>query len=69
MGKELGVDWRIINEVLDSPNIELEELKLIDEINQFATEITWNESSGSIIIANDKTTNYITKINCVCLCW
>ena len=41
----------------------LELTKLIDEINQFATEITWNESSGSIIIANDKTTNYITKIN------
>lgn len=34
MGKELGVDWRIINEVLDSPNIELEEFKLIDEINE-----------------------------------
>jgi len=33
------------------------------DIDSFATEITWNQSSGSIIIANDKTTNYITKIN------
>jgi hypothetical protein len=41
--------------------LELEVLQ--KEIDSFATEITWNESSGSIIIANDKTTNYITKIN------
>ena len=41
----------------------LELTSLQDEINQFATEITWNQSSGSIIIANDKTTNYITKVN------
>ena len=40
---------------------ELEVLQ--KEIDSFATEITWNQSSGSIIIANDKTTNYITKIN------
>jgi len=33
------------------------------DIDSFATEITWNQSSGSIIIANDKTTNYITVIN------
>jgi len=32
------------------------------DIDSFATEITWNQSSGSIIIANDKTTNYITTI-------
>jgi hypothetical protein len=32
------------------------------EIDAFATEITWNQSSGSIIIANDKTATYITKI-------
>lgn len=41
--------------------LELEVLQ--KEIDSFATEITWNQSSGSIIIANDKTTNYITKIN------
>ena len=41
--------------------LELEVLQ--KEIDSFATEITWNQSSGSIIIANDKTTNYITKVN------
>ena len=41
--------------------LELDDLQ--KEIDSFATEITWNQSSGSIIIANDKTTNYITKIN------
>lgn len=40
--------------------LELDRLK--DEIDTFATEITWNQSSGSIIIAQDKTTNYITTI-------
>ena len=40
--------------------LELEVLQ--KEIDSFATEITWNQSSGSIIIANDKTTNYITKV-------
>jgi len=41
--------------------LELDRLK--DEIDTFATEITWNQSSGSIIIAQDKTTNYITTVN------
>ena len=40
----------------------LELTNLIKEINQFATEITWNQSDTSIIIAQDKTTNYITKV-------
>ena len=40
----------------------LELTSLQKEINQFATEITWNQSATSIIIAQDKTTNYITKV-------
>lgn len=40
--------------------LELDDLQ--KEIEVFATEITWNQSSGSIIIAQDKTTNYITTV-------
>ncbi len=40
--------------------LELEVLE--KELELFATEITWNQSSGSIIISKEKTTNYITEI-------
>lgn len=32
MGKQLNVNWRLIKEVLDPPNIELEEFKTIEEL-------------------------------------